>query len=227
MQQGGGEGDGVELARALAELTQQSQRIAQHFLERQAQGDTFQIPDPAVVGDAFAKLSQAMLADPTRLLQAQMRLWEQMGELWQRQMLRASGEEAAPLVRPDDADRRFKDEAWSNEAVFDFVKQSYLLTSRWLQSTVADVDNLDSGTKAKVEFYTRQFIDALSPTNFALTNPAVLKHAAETKGESLLKGLQHLLDDLERGRGDLKISMTREEAFQVGENIAVSPGNVV
>lgn len=227
MQQSGGEGDGVELARALAELAQKSQRVAQHFLERQAQGDTFQIPDPGVVGDAFAKLSQAMLADPTRLMQAQMRLWEQMGELWQRQVLRASGEEAAPLVQPDDADRRFKDEAWSNEAVFDFVKQSYLLTSRWLQSTVADVDNLDSGTKAKVEFYTRQFVDALSPTNFALTNPTVLKHAAETKGESLLKGLQHLLDDLERGRGDLRISMTREEAFQVGENIAVSPGQVV
>ena len=81
--------------------------------------------------------------------------------------------------------------------------------------------------RPRSEFYTRQFVDALSPSNFALTNPTVLRHAAETKGESLLKGLQHLLDDLERGQGDLKISMTKEEAFRVGENIAASPGQVV
>jgi len=223
----GAEGDGVELAHAFADLAQKSQRVAQRFLERHAQGDSFQIPDPVVVADAFTKLSQAMLADPARLMQAQMQLWQQMGELWQRQVLLASGKEVAPLAEPDQTDRRFKDEAWSEELVFDYVKQSYLLASRWLQSTVAEVDALDPVTKAKVEFYTRQFVDALSPTNFALTNPTVLKHAAETKGESLLKGLQHLLDDLERGEGDLKISMTKEEAFQVGKNIAVSPGQVV
>ena len=103
----------------------------------------------------------------------------------------------------------------------------YLVASRWIQDTVAEVDDLDPATKTKAEFYTRQFVDALSPSNFALTNPTVLKHAAETKGESLLKGLRRLLDDLERGKGDLKISMTNEEAFQIGENIAVSPGKVI
>jgi polyhydroxyalkanoate synthase len=219
--------DPAELARTLAELAEKSQNVARQFLARQATSDGFQIPDPGVVGDAFMKLGQAMLADPAKLMQAQMQLWQQMGELWQRQMLRVAGEHAKPLVEPDQADKRFKDEAWGEQVVFDYVKQSYLVASRWIQDTVAEVDTLDAPTRTKVEFYTRQFVDALSPTNFALTNPTVLKHAAETKGESLLTGLRRLLEDLERGKGDLKISMTKEEAFQVGENIAVTPGKVV
>ena len=222
-----GGADPAELARTLTELAEKSRNVAQQFLAKQATSDGFQIPDPGVVGDAFVKLSQAMLADPGRLMQAQMQLWQQMGELWQRQLLRAAGEAAEPLVQPDGADKRFKDEAWSDELVFDYVKQSYLVASRWIQNTVAEVDNLDLATKTKAEFYTRQFVDALSPSNFALTNPTVLKHAAETKGESLLNGLRRLLDDLDRGKGDLKISVTKEEAFQVGENIAVSPGKVI
>ena len=227
MQNREGGADAAELARTLAELAEKSRNVAQQFLAKQAKSDGFQIPDPGVVGDAFIKLSQAMLADPGRLMQAQMHLWQQMGELWQRQLLRASGEAAEPLVEPDRADKRFKDEAWSEQLVFDYVKQSYLVASRWIQNTVAEVDNLDPATKTKAEFYTRQFVDALSPSNFALTNPTVLKHAAETKGESLLNGLRRLLDDLDRGEGDLKISMTKEEAFRVGENIAVSPGKVI
>ena len=219
--------DPAELARLFTELAEKSQSVTQRFLTKQATSDGFQIPDPGVVGDAFMKLGQAMLADPARLMQAQMQLWQRMGELWQRQLLRAAGEETAPLVEPDQADKRFKDEAWNEQLLFDYVKQSYLVASRWIQDTVASVDELDPSTKSKVEFYTRQFVDALSPTNFALTNPTVLKHAAETKGESLLNGLRRLLDDLERGEGDLRISMTKEEAFQVGENIAVTPGKVV
>ena len=206
------------------ELAEKSQQRGAAVPGEAGQERRFPDPRSGVVGDAFVKLSQAMLADPGKLMQAQMQLWQQMGELWQRQMLRAGGEAAEPLVEPDRADKRFKDEAWSEELVFDYVKQSYLVASRWIQDTVAEVDELDPATKSKVEFYTRQFVDALSPTNFALTNPTVLKHAAETKGESLLRGLRRLLDDLERGKGDLKISMTKEEAFQVGENIAVSPG---
>ncbi len=222
-----GAADTAELARTFAELAEKSQSVAQQFLAKQAASDGFQIPDPGVIGDAFMKLGQAMLADPAKLMQAQMQLWQQMGELWQRQLLRAAGDTAEPMVAPDQADKRFKDEAWSEQVVFDYVKQSYLVASRWIRDTVAEVDTLDAPTKSKVEFYTRQFVDALSPTNFALTNPTVLKHAAETKGESLLTGLRQLLEDLERGKGDLKISMTKEEAFQVGENIAVTPGKVV
>ena len=219
--------DPVDLAKTLTELAERSQRVAQDFFERQAKQDEVTIPDPGVVGDAFAKLSQALLADPGRLMQAQLQWWQQMGELWQHGLRRAAGGQERPLAEPDPADRRFKDEAWSEQLVFDYIKQSYLLAARWIQGTVAEVDTLDAKTKSKVEFYTRQFVDAMAPSNFVLTNPAALKQAAETKGESLISGLRHLLHDLERGKGNLKISMTDETAFRIGENIAVSPGKVI
>jgi polyhydroxyalkanoate synthase len=219
--------DPGELARELTELGEQSQRVVQRFLERQAQSDGFQIPDPRVIAGAFGRLTQAMLADPGRLVEAQAQWWQQMGELWKAQLLRAAGEPIEPVARPDPADRRFKDDAWSEDLVFDYIKQSYLVSARWLVDTVAKVEGLDPKTRAKVDFYTRQLVDALAPSNFAALNPTVLRHAAETRGESLLKGLRQLLADLERGRGELKISMTDEKAFKVGENVAVTPGKVI
>src|SRR3546814_9697220 len=104
---------------------------------------------------------------------------------------------------------RFKDAAWEENFLFDYIKQSYLVTSRWLQSTVHDMDgDMDEKTKRKVEFYTRQFVDAMAPSNFAMTNPAVLRATVESRGENLVKGLSNLLRDLEAGKGQLKISQT-------------------
>jgi len=111
-------------------------------------------------------------------------------------------------VAPARDDKRFKDNAWSEDAIFDFIKQSYLLTSDWLTTQVRDVEEVDPKTREKLQFYTRQFVDALSPTNFAATNPKVLKAAQETKGENLIKGIDQLLKDLEKGQGERRISMT-------------------
>ena len=111
--------------------------------------------------------------------------------------------------------------------VFDFIKQSYLLSARFVQDVVKQVDGMEPKTAQKVDFYARQFIDAMSPSNFLLTNPEVLRKTAETGGENLLKGLNNLLGDLERGKGKLRIKMTDMDAFKMGENIAVSPGKVV
>ena len=138
-----------------------------------------------------------------------------------------TGEALAPFAEPDRTDKRFKDEAWSEQLLFDYIKQSYLVSARWLQETVGRAEGLDEPTRAKVAFYTRQFVDALAPSNFAAMNPSVLRTAAETKGESLVNGLERLLKDLERGKGKLKISMTQEDAFKVGENLALSPGHVI
>ena len=129
-------------------------------------------------------------------------------------------------MRPP-TDRRFKDDAWKDNEVFDFIKQSYLLSARYVQDVVTHVDGLDKKTAQKVDFYSRQFIDAMSPSNFLLTNPEVLRKTAETGGENLLKGLNNLLGDLERGKGKLHIKMTDMDAFKLGENIGVSPGKVV
>jgi polyhydroxyalkanoate synthase len=137
------------------------------------------------------------------------------------------GEEEAPVVVPAKSDKRFRDPAWEEGTIFDFIKQSYLLSARWMQSVVKDVEGLDEKTAQKVDFYTRQFVDAVAPSNFILTNPEVLKTTLETGGENLVKGLENLLDDLERGKGQLLIKMTDPEAFHLGKNIAVTPGKVI
>ena len=216
-------------AEQLAALADRSQRLVQAFWQRQAEADggDFSITDPSAVGRAFLALGTQLLADPTRLAEAQAQLWRDGLALWQSMLQRLRGEPAEPLIAPDRGDRRFKDEAWSEELVYDYLKQSYLLTARWLRGLVKDVPGLEAHDQQKVDFYTRQFVSALAPSNFVLTNPAALRKAKETGGQNLLDGLQHLLDDLERGRGRLKISMADEQAFEVGRNVATSPGKVV
>jgi polyhydroxyalkanoate synthase len=216
-----------DMAKIMADIAERSQRILSEFLARNAAPPSVGLSDPLNIGQAFLELTAKMMADPGKLIEAQTNLWRGYMDLWRNTTLRLMGHEVTPVVEPDKSDRRFKDEAWSEHAVFDFLKQSYLLTSKWLQSTVGQVEGLDEQTKRKVEFYTRQFVDALAPTNFALTNPEVLRVTAETKGENLVKGLQNMLEDLEKGKGRLRISMTDETAFKVGENVAVTPGKVV
>jgi polyhydroxyalkanoate synthase len=137
------------------------------------------------------------------------------------------GIENAPVIEASPKDKRFADESWKENEVFDFIKQSYLLSARYVQDVVGQAEGLDRKTAQKVDFYSRQFIDAMSPSNFLMTNPEVLRKTAETGGENLLRGLNNLLGDLERGRGKLAIKMTDMDAFKLGENIAVSPGKVV
>ncbi len=212
----------------MADIAERSQRLIQDFVAKNASSpNSTGISDPLNVGEAFLELTRQMMADPTKLMQAQVNLWTGYMDLWRNATLRMMGQSAPAAIEPEKSDRRFKDEAWSENAVFDYLKQSYLLTSKWMQNTVGQVEGLNGQTKRKVDFFTKQFVDALAPTNFVMTNPEVLRLTAETKGENLVKGLQHLLSDLEKGKGKLRISMTDESAFKVGENIAVTPGKVV
>ncbi len=218
--------DPVQMSRAMADIAQRSQRIVAEFLQRQASEKPGSM-DPFNVGNAFFEMTTKMMADPARLMQAQMSLWNDYLTLWQRTTQRLMGQEADPVATPASDDKRFKDSAWDENTVFDYIKQSYLLSARWLQSTVTDVQGLDERTAKKVEFYTRQFVDAMAPSNFVMTNPEVLRATMESGGENLVNGLKNLLGDLERGKGQLAISMTDYDAFQVGKNIAVTPGKVV
>ncbi|PWC32071.1 class I poly(R)-hydroxyalkanoic acid synthase [Azospirillum sp. TSO22-1] len=222
--------DPVELSRAMTRIAEQSQKLVTDFLARQtADGGVGGVanPDPMGVGNAFLEMTKRMMADPAKLMKAQMTLWQDYLTLWQRTTQRLLGQEAEPVITPAKDDRRFKDSAWDENTLFDFIKQSYLLSARWMQSTVNDVQGLDDHTAKKVDFYTRQFVDAMAPSNFVMTNPEVLRTTVETGGENLVKGLEHLLKDLERGKGELRISMTDYDAFQVGKNIASTPGKVV
>lgn len=218
--------DAKVLAARTAELAERSSRIIREFLERQ-DDEIFQVPDPKVVANTFNEFARHLLANPEQLVDAQLAYWKDMGQLWEGYLRRVLGEEVPPQVAPAADDRRFKDDAWTEDLVFDYIKQAYLVTANWIDSTVANVEGIDPQLRNKVNFFTRQYVDALAPSNFAATNPVVLRRALETKGESLFQGLRHLLIDLERGKGELKISMTKEDAFTVGENIATSPGSVV
>jgi polyhydroxyalkanoate synthase len=219
--------DPAALSASMAAIAERSQRLVADFLRRQAAESPPNTLDPLNLGSAFFEMTARMMANPAKLMQAQIGFWQDYMTLWQNTARRMLGEAPAPVIAGDPKDRRFKDEAWHEHEVFDFIKQSYLLSARWIQSTVNEVEGLDGKTRQKLDFYTRQFIDAMAPSNFLLTNPEVLRKTAETGGENLVKGLNNLLADLERGKGKLSIRMTDLDAFKIGENIAVTPGKVV
>ena len=217
--------DPEALGRSMSDIAERSQRIVADWLKRQS----LEAPhlDPLNLGNAFMEMTARLIANPGQILQAQIGFWQDYMTLWQNTTRRMLGIDAEPVITSDPADKRFKDSAWNDSEVFDFIKQSYLLSARYFQDVVRHVDGLDAKTAQKVDFYTRQFVDAMSPSNFVLTNPEVLRRTAESGGENLIKGLNNLLNDLERGRGRLSIRMTDMDAFKLGENIAVSPGGVV
>jgi polyhydroxyalkanoate synthase len=219
--------DPAELSRRFAEIAEQSQRLVTDFLSRQNSEGGLGMASPTAIGAAFFEMTSRLMSDPSKLVEAQMSFWNDYLTLWQRTTQRMLGGDAEPVIEAASEDRRFRDKAWSDNAVFDFIKQSYLLTARSLQSAVKNVDGLEDGAARKVDFYTRQFVDAIAPSNFVMTNPEVLRATIESRGENLLNGLKNLLGDLERGKGRLAISMTDMAAFKIGENVATTPGKVI
>jgi len=221
--------DPAELSKSMAEIAERSQRILTDWLSQNGQGGggNSGMADPLNIGNTFLELTSKMMADPGKVAQAQMSLWQDYMALWQNTASRMMGQDVEPVIQPDKADRRFKDPGWEENEVFNYIKQSYLLSSQWLTDTVRDVEGLDPKTQEKVEFYTRQFISAMSPTNFAFTNPEVIRATIESGGENLVNGLKNVLKDLERGKGSLRISQTNYDKFVVGENIATTPGKVI
>ena len=217
----------AERIAALQRIAEKSSRVVALWLSNDATGGTGALPVSRGLAKDFLEVTQRLLADPAALVETQAQLWQDYLTLWQRATQRLLGQDTQPVIEPDKADRRFRHEQWSENAVFDFVKQSYLLSARCLHGTVRGVSGLDDTTRRRVEFHTRQLVDALSPSNFAHTNPEVLAATAESGGGNLIKGLENLLDDLERGRGELKISMIDRTAFELGRNIATTPGKVV
>jgi polyhydroxyalkanoate synthase len=217
--------DSAFIGRSMANIAERSQRIVSEWLARQA--NELPAVDPLTIGAAFFEMTARLMAHPAGLMQAQLTFWQDYLTLWQNATRRMFGEEPAPVIGPAKDDSRFRDEAWAENEVFDFIKQSYLLSSRFVHDVVHGVKGADERTARKLDFFTRSFTDALSPSNFVLTNPEVLRRTAETGGENLLRGLNNLLTDLERGHGRLKITMSDPDAFRVGETIAITPGKVV
>ncbi|HXR55445.1 MAG TPA: class I poly(R)-hydroxyalkanoic acid synthase [Casimicrobiaceae bacterium] len=219
--------DPVKLAESLASAADKSAKLIGEFAARNAGRQASVANDELGLGKAFMELAANMLANPARMAEGQMRLWRDYMNLWQTSMLRMIGGQALPVVEPAQGDKRFKDACWHEHFLFDYIKQSYLITARWLHEQVASVEGLSEPAKKKVRFFTRQYIDALAPSNFALTNPEVFRETVASGGQNLVRGLNNLLDDIERGNGQLRISMTDPKAFELGVNIATTPGKVV
>lgn len=216
-----------DLASALGAIAEQSSDMVSDFLKETYGIDYASQIDPLNIGGAFLELTTRLMANPALLVQAHMSLWKSHMDLWHSTTQRMMGHDVEPTIEPEQHDRRFRHEAWEDNELFDYIKQSYLLSARWLRSTVTALHGQDEHESEKIDFFTRQFVDALAPSNFLMTNPEVLQATMESGGENLLKGLDNLLHDLRRGGGQLKISMTDNEAFALGENVAITPGKVV
>ena len=220
--------DPVALTHALMEVYTRAQPIFEEFLRRQSAEWGQQNFDPLNVSQAWTEFAERMMADPEKFWELQTGYWARYLTLWQSSALKFLGEEnMGNVIETPKGDRRFKAPEWQESALFDFIKQSYLLTCEWMDNTVRGAEGLDDRQKEKLAFTTRLFTDALSPSNFVMTNPEVLKETLKTGGENLVKGLQNLVEDLERGQGELKISTTDYDAFELGRNIATTPGQIV
>jgi polyhydroxyalkanoate synthase len=185
--------------------------------------------DPFNLMKSSAEWYAALAKDPQKAINANLSFMQKSMELYQQSLTNMLGGTVAsdPVIQEDRSDRRFKHEGWADQPAFNAIKQSYLLTSKWLRDQVQGVEGLDEHTAEKVEFFTERYLDALSPTNFAATNPAVIEKVIETKGANLVHGLKNMLEDLEAGKGELRIRMTDTSAFELGENVATTPGKVV
>src|SRR5690349_17264823 len=217
----------AELAKIAQTVAERSSRILSDFARKQTESLSSAVRDEMGIAKAFMDLYSRLAADPALLASMSMSLWLDQWRLWQSSWARMLGVQTAPVAEAAKGDWRFKDEEWSRNFLFDYIKQSYLIAARHIQQTVGQVEGLSAESEKKVAFFTRQYVDALAPSNFLLTNPQVLRETLASGGQNLVRGLANLLADLEKGGGELRISMTDETAFQLGRNVATSPGKVV
>jgi polyhydroxyalkanoate synthase len=217
--------DPLVLAGQLQNIASRSQLLMRSVVPNPTDITKFGMGETSTLGFDFLELMTRMMSDPVAVASAQIDLCKDTLGIWQKTaermlMLRAHEADAQK-------DKRFKHPQWSENAIFGMVKDSYLVTAKSILSAIREVKGMDRATARKVEFYTRQFVDALSPSNFVATNPEVLTATLASGGQNLLRGLENLLVDLERGNGRLAITMTDTKAFRLGENIAMTPGKIV
>ncbi|MCB1741982.1 MAG: alpha/beta fold hydrolase, partial [Gammaproteobacteria bacterium] len=219
--------DGMSMLEASNVWLEAQQKIGEAWLassRRMLEEQGKRVSDPLGAQEAFAQLGQSLMRDPSALSAAQTNLLKQYFDVYARMLgMETEHDESAS----QNQDRRFKDESWSKNPLFEALKQAYLATGKVMLDMVQTADGLDDSTRARLDFVVRQIIDAASPTNFALTNPEVLRATIESGGANLVSGLKNLIDDLSRSNERLDIAMVDKSAFKVGETLAVTPGKVI
>ena len=224
--------DAAQTTSRIADLVARSQKVWAATLERNAGDPGSASADPLHTMPALTKLAQDTIDHPQKLAEATLDYWTRQADLWTGIVQKSLGgkdlgPDLGPDLTPEKGDKRFKHEAWDQNPVFDYLKQSYLLTGDWLKQRLADAEGLSPAERRKLEFLTRNLIEAIAPTNYAATNPEVLQATLDEGGDNLLRGLENLLRDLERGKGRLRISQTDLDAFEVGVDLATTPGKVI
>jgi polyhydroxyalkanoate synthase len=221
--------DVEEFSRNLARLVEQGGHALAAYLRprEQGRGDRELTDAVAEVSKTLGRVGEYWLGDPQRAVELQTRLGKSYLELWAAAAKRFAGEPAPPVAVPAPNDKRFADPEWSSNLFYDFLKQVYLLTTRWANQLVADAEALDPHTRQKAEFYVRQIVNALSPSNFVLTSPELLRETLSSNAENLVRGMRMLAEDIEAGGGHLRIRQSDSSMFEVGRNLAITPGKVI
>jgi hypothetical protein len=198
-----GTGQSDQVAAILGDIAERGRKLVRDFLARQQDldGPAPGLDGVSLAGGTFVEILTRLMSRPHELARAQLGLWQDHARLWQAATQRMLGAEVRPVIAADRGDRRFKDPAWDDDGLFDFIKQSYLLNSKYLLQVAGREDGANDRTQRKLAFYTRQFVEMMAPSNFLATNPEVLRLTVETRGENLLRGLRNMLEDLDRGKG--------------------------
>jgi poly[(R)-3-hydroxyalkanoate] polymerase subunit PhaC len=224
----GGSADIEELAHNVARIMEEGGKALAAYLKPREEGQVDdQYSEVTDVVKTLGQVTDYWLRDPQRALELQSSLGKAYLDVWAHMVKRMAGEPVEPVATPDPRDKRFADPEWSSNQFFDFLKQTYLVTVQWANRLVKDAEGLDPHTLQKADFYVRQIANAISPSNFVLTNPELLRETLSSNAENLVRGMHMLAEDIEAGHGNLKIRQSDARKFEVGGNLALTPGKVI
>ncbi len=224
----GASADLEEFARNVARIMEEGGKAMAAYLKPREEGRVDdQYSEVTDVVKTLGQVADYWLRDPQRALELQSSLGKAYLDLWANAVKRMAGEQVEPVAVPDPRDKRFTDPEWSSNQFFDFLKQGYLLTVQWANRLVKDAEGLDQHTLQKADFYVRQIANAVAPSNFVLTNPELLRETVASNAENLVRGMHMLAEDIQAGQGNLKIRQSDAKKFEVGRNLALTPGKAI
>jgi polyhydroxyalkanoate synthase len=221
--------DPEAFAMNLARAMESSGQALAAYLKPRESGELKDKPpsELAEVVKTFSAVAEYWLSDQDRSAELQKKIAKAYIDLWGSSVRRLAGEQAPPAIMPSPRDKRFADPEWKSNQFFDFLMQLYLLTTQWAQDLVRNAEGVDPHTRKKAEFYVQQIANALAPSNFVLTNPEVLRETLSSSGDNLVRGMKMLAEDIEAGRGTLRIRQSDPSNLVVGVNMATTPGKVI
>jgi polyhydroxyalkanoate synthase len=217
-----------QLSKNIARMVEEGGKALAAYLKPREDGAVKAEPadEIADVVKTLGQVAEYWLSDPQRAVGVQASLGKAYLDLWSAAAKRMTGDDVPPVAQPAPGDKRFKDPEWSSNQYYDFLKQAYLLTTQWADTLVKNAD-VDDHTRHKAEFYVRQIGNAISPSNFVMTNPELMRTTLESNAENLVRGMHMLAEDIEAGQGNLKIRQSDASKFAVGKNLALTPGKVI